>query len=63
MIYGCSSLQQVTMMATVINAQNCMSNWLTNTAESGTFCKNKQAKWENKDVIPDNWNVEENEVE
>ena len=79
MFKGCISLQQVTMMATGfiidycnepdVNVNNtwiintAITDWLDDTASSGTFYKNKQSKWKNEDVIPPNWEVKEIEAD
>lgn len=59
MFKDCTSLQQIYMMAIDIKAKECLKDWLTNTAGSGTLFKNKQAKWEDKDIIPNNWEIKE----
>lgn len=40
MFEGCSKLNYIKMLATSISASDCLSNWVTNVASSGTFVKN-----------------------
>ena len=39
MFYGCSSLNYIKMLATDISADACLSSWVGNVANSGTFVK------------------------
>lgn len=39
MFQGCSSLNNVTCLATNISASNCTTDWLSGVASSGTFIK------------------------
>lgn len=40
MFYGCNNLNYIKMLATGIYATNCLSNWVSGVASSGTFVKN-----------------------
>lgn len=59
MFYGCSNLAYIKMLATDISASECLTSWVTGVASSGTFVKNKNAKWNVTGVngIPNNWTV------
>lgn len=55
MFAGCTSLNHVIMLATEKNAIDCMKDWLKGTASNGIFHKNKNATWDNENVVPSNW--------
>ncbi len=40
MFYGCSKLNEITMLATNINASNCLTNWVNGVSSNGVFVKN-----------------------
>ena len=40
MFDGCSKLNHITMLATNISASNCLSDWVSGVASTGTFIKN-----------------------
>ena len=40
MFSDCTSLSEITMLATDISADNCLTNWVSNVAVTGTFYKN-----------------------
>ena len=59
MFSGCSKLNYVKALFTDISAQFCLSSWLENVSNTGTFIKNKDATWSNKDAkIPSGWTVQ-----
>lgn len=60
MFYNCSALNYIKMMATDISASNCLYQWVTGVASSGTFVKNSAASWTTTGVngIPSGWTVE-----
>ena len=56
MFFGCTSLSEITMLATDIDESQCM--WLLNkSSPSGTFYKNKNATWCDDGIIPQGWTV------
>lgn len=57
MFYGCSKLNRVKMMATDVNATNCLNNFITNVSGSGTFIYNINAPYitVSKLPIPSGW--------
>lgn len=57
MFWDCTSLSSVTMMAVGINKGD-FYHWLEGTSSSGTFYKNRNARWSNHDIVPKNWEVE-----
>ena len=59
MFNKCSGLAYIKMLATDISAQNCLSNWVSGVASSGTFVKNKNAVWDAVGVsgVPEGWIV------
>lgn len=59
MFYGCTSLNYIKMLATDINASDCLYNWVAGVADNGTFIKHIDATWDAK-VIPTGWNIEYN---
>ena len=59
MFYGCSSLNYIKMLATDISATNCLTNWVTDVASSGTFVKDASATLPTgENGIPNGWTVE-----
>lgn len=54
MFFGCISLEQITMLAKTIN-KNQFSQWLDNASSNGLVFKNKEATWEDKDILPSGW--------
>ena len=59
MFYDCSSLNYIKMLATDVSANNCLTNWVTNVATSGTFVKDASATLPTGiNGIPDGWTVE-----
>lgn len=58
MFNGCTSLKYIKMLATDISASNCLSNWVTNVASSGTFVKKAGVTIPSgNNGIPNNWTV------
>jgi hypothetical protein len=57
MFYNCTSLKQITILAIDINIGQCR-NWLKGTSPYGTFQKNKNAVWENDEIVPSGWEIE-----
>lgn len=58
MFEGCVLLKDVTILATSVSAENCLINWLRDTASNGRLWKNKNATWNNDGVVPSGWKVE-----
>ena len=60
MFQGCTSLNYIKMLATNISATNCLQNWVSGVASTGTFVKNSAATWTTTGVngIPTGWTVE-----
>lgn len=57
MFYNSSNLSEVTMLATDVTAQGCMDNWLTGTAESGTFYGDGNVTDFSAYGIPEGWTI------
>ena len=47
MFFGCTKLKEVTMLATDVNATDCLSAWLE---DAGTYATSRTLKVENKDA-------------
>lgn len=58
MFRGCSSLCEISIMAVDIPNKDCFDGWLDNTSPKGTLYKNKNAKWDDKGIVPEGWIVE-----
>ena len=60
MFYNCNKLAYIKMMATSISASNCLYQWVSGVAASGTFVKNSSAQWTTTGVsgIPSGWTVQ-----
>ena len=60
MFAGCTSLNYIKMLATDISAPNCLTYWVSNVSETGTFVKSADATWNvtGKSGIPTGWIVE-----
>ena len=52
---GCTSLSAVTIYANNVSANQCLNNWLNNTAQNGLIVKRTDAFWVNE---PASWTVE-----
>lgn len=59
MFVGCRKLNYIKMLATNISASQCLSNWVSGVASTGTFVKNPDATWEvyGNSGIPNGWTV------
>jgi hypothetical protein len=59
MFMGCSNLNKITMLAINISAVNCLVNWMSGVASSGTFVKNSNMTSLSSGTsgIPDGWTV------
>lgn len=59
MFQGCSSLNSITCLATNISASNCVYNWVSGVAATGTFKKNgSMTSWPSgSSGIPTGWTV------
>ena len=58
MFISCKKLSNVTMLATDVSAYLCLSGWLNDVAESGTFYKNPSVTDTNNYGIPSGWNIQ-----
>ncbi len=61
MFYNCSGINNITCLATNINASNCTTYWTGGVAASGTFTKAaSMSSWSNGNYgIPYNWTVQD----
>ena len=59
MFSGCYNLQKMTMLATNIEAEDCLKNWLNGVSYYGTFTKAKEmgSLSSGGSGIPENWTV------
>ena len=64
MFNGCSKLNYITMLATDISATNCLKDWVSGVASSGTFVKHPDMTTlpSGTSGIPSGWTVEEIDV-
>ena len=64
MFYGCTSLNNITMLATNISADNCLGNWVRNVSPTGIFYKNPNMNDlpTGSSGIPSNWEVRDYEI-
>jgi hypothetical protein len=60
MFYGCSKLNYIKMLATDIDANDCLYSWVKNVSSSGTFVKNANMDSlpRGENGIPERWTVE-----
>ena len=60
MFSNCTNLNYIKMMATDINASNCLVSWVFGVSSTGTFVKNSAATWDvtGTNGIPEGWTVE-----
>lgn len=61
MFMNSSRLNTVTMLATDITANECLTNWLNKTASNGTFYKNSNIEDVSAYGIPEGWTVKDKE--
>ena len=61
MFYGCTSLNYIKMLATDISASDCLSNWVSGVASTGTFVKNAAMTTvpTGTSGIPSGWTVQD----
>ena len=59
MFYGCSNLNHIKMLATDISATDCLSDWVSGVASTGTFVKNPNMTSlpTGNNGIPSGWTV------
>ena len=59
MFDGCSNLNYIKCLATDISASNCLRNWVSGVAATGTFVKSSSASWNVTGVngVPSGWTV------
>lgn len=58
MFSGCTKLNYVKALFVDIHADGCVERWLDGVSSTGTFVKNKNATWTNRDAgIPSGWSV------
>ena len=64
MFYGCSKLNYIKMLATDISASNCLTNWVSGVASTGTFVKNPAMTSlpTGASGIPSGWTVKDNYI-
>ena len=62
MFNGCTNLNHIECLATDISASDCLTNWVSGVASTGTFVKDaSMTSWtEGTSGIPTGWTVEEN---
>lgn len=60
MFSRCSNLNYIKMLATNISAHDCLYNWVSGVASTGTFVKNKNATWNVTGVngVPSGWTIQ-----
>ena len=61
MFRGCSNLNNITMLATDISATDCLYNWVSGVASTGTFTKaaSMTSLPSGVDGIPSGWTVQD----
>ena len=61
MFWGCSSLKEITMLATDISANSCLYDWVKVVSSTGTFIKSPQMKSlpTGSSGIPSGWTVKD----
>lgn len=63
MFAGCTNLSYIKMLATDISATDCLNGWVHGVSSTGTFVKNKDAKWNTtpgvlgNSGVPTGWTV------
>ena len=60
MYQNCSNLAKIKMLATSINANRCLYNWVSGVAAEGTFIKNAKATWTTTGAngVPTGWTIQ-----
>ena len=59
MFVSCTKLNYVKALFTDISAEICLTSWLFDVSETGTFVKNASATWTNEQAgIPTGWTVQ-----
>lgn len=59
MFEGCTSLNEVTMLATNVTASNCLDGWLNGVSATGTLYKNSALEDVSTLGIPQGWEVKD----
>lgn len=59
MFEGCTSLNEVTMLATNVSASNCLDGWLNGVSATGTLYKNSALEDVSTLGIPQGWEVKD----
>ena len=63
MFTGCSNLNYIKCLATTKSATNCLQNWVSNVAATGTFVKDANTTWTTgTSGIPTGWVVYDGEI-
>ena len=61
MFFGCTNLNDITMLATDISAEDCLTNWVTDVSSTGTFVKDPALSEDTigrgVSGIPEGWTV------
>ena len=62
MFNGCTNLNHIECLATDISASDCLTNWVSGVASTGTFVKNpSMTSWtEGNNGIPTGWTIQDN---
>ena len=60
MFRDCTNLTYIKMLATDISAHNCLYSWVYGITTTGTFIKNRAARWDitGQHGVPNNWTIE-----
>jgi len=59
MFLSCSNLNYIKCLATNISASNCLYNWVSGVASTGTFVKAADVNWSSgKSGIPSGWTIQ-----
>lgn len=57
MFKGCEKLNHVEMLAIDADGFTQCGSWLSGVASTGTFVKNKDARWSNDAIVPAGWQI------
>ena len=65
MFYNCSNLNYIKMLATDISASNCLFEWVSGVASSGTFVKHPDMESLPSGVsgIPEGWDIQDYKID